>query len=268
MGTSKAVSDVRLWQLAIFPVVWSIVLVLLVVVLPTSAQPALFRVGQECVKVLALSGCLFAAAGFEKGDYLRGAWLFNAACFSFLLVRDCTFLPGLNELTNIDLVRPAFAGTANFFGVLSAWRFGRAWSVAELPDTGRNRFRTYVTMGVLALFIAAGSLVVHVRDAMAGNRAALVFIASGVGDIVSLCMIAPVLPTAIALRGGSLAWPWALMAVGFLGWLGYDCADAIMSMVTVDPGIKRTLLEVCRTYGCLYVLSSGIAQRRVASLSG
>lgn len=265
MSTPKAVSDVRLWHLAIFPVVWSAVYVLLVVVLPTSGPPVLFRAGQECVKVLGLSGCLLAASSFEKGDYLRGAWLYNALCFSFLLLRDCTLLPGIDEVPSIDVVRPVLSSIANFFCVLSAWRFGRAWSVAELPDTGRNRFRTYITMGVLALFIAAGSLVFHVRDALAGNRASWMFITSGVGDIVSLCMIAPVLPTAIALRGGSLAWPWTLMAMGFLGWLGYDCADAIMSLMTVDPVLKRTLLEVCRTYGCLYVLTSGIAQRRVAS---
>jgi len=265
MGLSP-VAEVRLWQLALFPFIWCVFLMVGAAVIPPHGLPVFFRVGQEGVKALALAGCLFAALGFERGDYLRGAWLFNAGCFTCLLVRDLALLPALSETANVAIVRALLSAVANTLGGISAWRFGRAWSVAELPDPDRRRLRAYVAMGILALVLAAGSLLVHVRSALAGNLASLVYIASELGDIVSLCLIAPVLPTALALRGGSLAWPWSMLAVAFVGWLLYDAAAAFTGLMVVDDVLKHTLLEICRAVACLFTLASGVAQRRAAAV--
>ncbi|WP_394828607.1 hypothetical protein [Pendulispora albinea] len=244
---------------------WVFVLVLGAALLPAYVLPAFFRISNESLKVLAVSGCLLAAFAFQPGDYLRRGWFYQGACFACLLVRDTTLIPGFDTARDIHLVRALLAAAANAFGVASCWRFGRAWAVAELPDTDRSRLRAYLAAGGLAVLFGCGSLAIHVRAAVQGDPAAFVSIASQVGDLIGLCLIAPVLPTALALRGGRLAWPWIMLTASFLGWLVYDGFMAATSVFPVSPLLRKTVGESCRAVALIFTLASAIAQRRVTS---
>ena len=98
-----------------------------------------------------------------------------------------------------------------------------------------------------------------------GDRAALVNLASEIGDIGSLCALAPVLPVAFALRGGRLAWPWSLLGASLLAWLAYDGVVAV-THDAFGSNSARLFIEVFRALGCLFNLSSGIAQAQVIRL--
>jgi len=264
---SFGLAEASLRRLMLIPLAWIGVLVVGAALLPSSSLFVLFRVSNESAKGLGVVACLLAAAAFGPGDYLRGGWLYSGACWALLLLRDATYIPGLTELPAMDLVRAALTAIANAYWIVSAWRFGRAWKVAELPDTNSSRRYAYIAVGIVVLVCAGGTLIIHVQAALLGDRAALVKVASHVGDLLALCMIAPVLPTALALRGGRLAWPWIMMTASFLAWLGYDTFDAIVKVVPVGHVVTHTVKESFRAFAILSTLGAAITQRRVSSAS-
>src|SRR4029077_7781609 len=84
----------RLPWLAVFPVVWGIAFLALAAAFSgTASQGVYFRTEIEMVKILALLGSWGAAFAFEKGEYLRRAWLLIGASFACFLLRDLTLAP-------------------------------------------------------------------------------------------------------------------------------------------------------------------------------
>jgi hypothetical protein len=86
---------------------------------------------------------------------------------------------------------------------------------------------------------------------------------SALGDMVSLWLIAPLLLTALALRGGLFGWPFALLTASYVAWLGYDALGVVGAELGLGPAGARTASELFRALGCLYGLSAGLAQRAV-----
>ncbi|HEU4536260.1 MAG TPA: hypothetical protein VFS00_19180, partial [Polyangiaceae bacterium] len=66
--------------------------------------------------------------------------------------------------------------------------------------------------------------------------------------------------TALALRGGRLIWPWALMTTGFLFWLLYDAGLVLAEAFALWDLRARVLRESFRAAACLYTFSAGVAQ--------
>jgi hypothetical protein len=87
-------------------------------------------------------------------------------------------------------------------------------------------------------------------------------VGSDLGDILGLCLIAPVLLTAIAMRGGILKWTWGLLTASLLFWLLYDCASTIDHFVTGHVAAIVMVRESFRALACVAEFSAGLAQRR------
>jgi len=268
--TTQAPLDANLRQLAafaLFPFAGAAVVILAAQFAPPSTLPWFFHLEVGVVEALAFGGSALAARAFDRGDYLRGAWLYNAACFFFIFFSDLTRFPGFPQATGIDIARGVLSLVGNACGVVSSFRLGRAWTEAELPDAVRTRRRAYVATAIVALAVAGGPLVHDIRAFLAGYVEALTNVASEMGDIGALCVLAPVLPTAIALRGGTLAWPWSLLAMSVVAWLAFDGAVNYAGGAHVDDVTKRMLVEVFRSLGCTLTLSAGLAQRHVLRLT-
>jgi hypothetical protein len=229
------------------------------------ARPMFMRAEIETVKALALIGCWAAAMRFEKGDYLRTAWFLNGLCYLLILVRDGVFLPGfLGHSRGVDFLEGGVILAANASSVIGAWLLARAWQVAgiELPVSRVGR-GTIITIAIgISLAVAGPAVYGDFRDLFAGELVSGVGLASDLGDIISFCLIAPVLLTAIALRGGSLVWPWGLITASMLGWLFYDGSLLVgRTILHADPLIVRTISDAFRSLACLFGFAAGLAQR-------
>ena len=77
---------------------------------------------------------------------------------------------------------------------------------------------------------------------------------SALVDIVSLCLITPLLLTAVALRGGLFFWPWALITASRLAGVLYDAA------AVVAPSNSLLLPDLFRGLAQNYVCVAGLAQ--------
>jgi hypothetical protein len=90
-------------------------------------------------------------------------------------------------------------------------------------------------------------------------------VSSAILDAASISLIAPVMLTALALRGSDIAWPWALLTASSFGWLCYDAVFSISSVLHANGDPFRALGESFHALACVGAGAAGIAQRLVVT---
>jgi hypothetical protein len=216
--------------------------------------------------LLAFIGGMAAGHRFERGDYLRTAWY--TVSISYLpLVGSAVlrwFDPHSGSKT-IGLVRGLLTLVANFVGAVSMFLFARAYRIAGI-DLGSRAKK--ITAGVVAGGIALAIAGVEMYQAAAalggGDYTATVDLFGAVGDVVTLALIAPILLTALALRGGLLMWPWILIAAANIAWLFDDAQGLIGQLLSPDTALaSERWSEMWRVLACALMFTAGLAQRAV-----
>ena len=144
---------------------------------------------------------------------------------------------------------------ANLCLLAGVWLLARAWKMAaiSLPGGRSGVVAVALVTALLALAVAAPGALKSARDLAGGDWSSLILVVSAVVDIVTLCLIAPLLLTAVSLRGGLFSWPWGLVTASQLSWLLYDAA------ATLTPG-GFPWGEVFRGMAENYLFAAGLAQ--------
>ncbi len=232
-----------------------------------SSSLEVFRVAEmETAKGMFVLGGLIAGFSFKRGEYLRRAWFIYVGAMAVLLLRDGLF--GYDIFTN-DYWRGIYKGgftlVANLVGVMGTWMLASAWKVAgiELPGSKRAKAFVWGSALILAMMFAGPSIVINIPLLFHGNTSSLIWIFSGLGDVIMLFLIAPLLLTALALRGGLLGWPWGLLTASVITWLVFDALVALLPALNADEYTVMVTMETLRATACLFVFSAGVAQRLV-----
>jgi len=181
------------------------------------------------VRVLAITGCFAAFSAFASGDHLRRAWFWLGVATVLVLVRDVIrMVAASGDAAPIDWTVSALGVLSNVALLAGVWMLARAWKVAAISLPGGETGVGVVTVlaALLALAVAGPGALKHFQSVVAGDWSALILLVSAVVDILSLCLLAPLLLTTISLRGGLFAWPWGLVTASMLCWLLYDAAAA------------------------------------------
>ncbi len=226
-------------------------------------MPVALTISNEAGKMLALTGALSAALAFEQGEYLNRAWLTFGGCYALLLVNDGMGAAGATG-RQMMVVRGLVVVAANACSVVGTWMMAQAWTVAGLDDEDETRGRRramFAGAAVLALAITGWPLVQDVRGFIGGNPVALISIASDLGDTFTLALVAPVMHTALAMRGGVLRWPWGLVTLSGLAWLVYDATSSVIDLPRVGPGVALVASESFRVLANGWVFAAGVSQR-------
>lgn len=249
--------------LALFPLLYAAVFVAVALALEGDSLGS-FVLGQKIlVRILGALGCYAALRAFERGDHLRRAWFFLLAGTLAILLRDVLRLfPPFDPASTSAGAQVVLSG----LGVLSnvglltgVWLLARAWKMAAiaLPGGRSGALAVVVITAVLAIVVAGPAAVKNAQAVYQGDWSALVLFVSAIVDIVSLCLVAPLLLTAVSLRGGSFFWPWALITASQLSWLLYDGA------AHYGPGMLATdfpLPDVFRGMAENFLFAAGLAQ--------
>lgn len=242
---------------------------LVYVVVPAAMHQAVLVGEIELSKGLAVMGCVAAALAFDREDYLRRAWLLLAASTVFLFARDVFALEA--HPAAADVVPLAIEGTlataGNGCSVAGTWMLARAWRVAGLEDNESRSRETWLLLATVTLAVLVTGLPVasDVRALLGGQVFAVVPLASDVADAVVLALLAPLAQTAIAMRGGLLRWPWALLTASGALWLVFDATYGITALLHADASRMHPVLEAMRALPTLYGFAAGMAQRQVAT---
>jgi hypothetical protein len=233
---------------------------------PLESRPIALRVVAEVVKTLAFLGPAAGALVFDRSDYLRRGWGLVAACYVCLLTRDAWLIlsPG-DAFMGVQIARGLLVAVANTCMVVGTWTLARAWQVAGLehPASPTAR-RLAIAVAVLASLLFAGpGLVVDLRDTLSGHPGDFWMVASDLGDLLALPVLAPVVMTAFAVKDGTLRWPWGLLAASLAAWLLYDAVLTVPEVLGMaDEGIYRVVADCFRVFAATSVCAAGLAQRR------
>jgi len=179
------------------------------------------------VRGLAVVGCLAAFSAFSARDYLRRAWFWLAVAMVVVLARDLIRLfVDRGEVPAIDWTVSGLGVLGNLAFLAGVWMLARAWKLAAVSLPGGDTGFGVVTavVAVLALIVAGPGAYKHFEMLLAGDWTGLIPMVSTVVDILSLCLVAPLLLTTLALRGGLFAWPWGLVTASMVSWLLFDAA--------------------------------------------
>ena len=261
-------------SLAAFPICFAVAFAVVALVAGQRELASVLATENEVGKVLALVGCFAAALAFEEGDYLRRAWFYSGLCYLLLLLGDVAGMPllaGHMSAHQLGLAESTFAVLGNATSVVGTWMLARAWTVAGLDDaddTSRTRGRLLFGGAVAVSLAVTGWPLVHDVGALAsGDLAATVNIASDLGDTICLALVAPVMQTALAMRGGTLRWPWGLLTSSGIAWIAYDAASGVVDLLQVEQARWLILTEALRGLACAFFFSAGMAQRIAVTAS-
>ena len=235
-------------------------------VIPASQHPALYGSEIELAKLAAFVGCAAAALRFQRGDYLRTGWLLQAQCYLLILLNDVLFRAGMGLFGDASWAPMAGGATvlvANAGQLVGTVWIARVWRVAGFDLAGSPTVRRAVVAGAVTVaLVSAGWLVVTSARAFGhGQTTALVDLFSAVADIGSFALIAPLVLTAVALRGGSLGWTWGLFTASLFGWLLFDATLSFGSLVASNADAVKRVEESARLLACTFGLVAGLAQR-------
>lgn len=250
---------------AIIPVVFAVALyAFFSAVEPT---PTTYRYVGLLARAIAAVGCLIGALQFDRTDYLRRAWGFLAlaygAFFTNALIFGAVSHGAQREISTASaVISGLIVVLGNASTITGAVLLSRAWSQAGLAlGVSATARRAVAGVSLLVGLVVAGpAAYAAVMSLLSGNVDALIRVASAVGDIVTLAVLGPILLTAVALRGGSLAWPWALLVVGTLGWLFYDATLTVVALGQIDRTQVRAVEETLRMFACGSLLAAGLLQ--------
>lgn len=217
------------------------------------------------IKAVTLGGLCLGALSFERGAYLRKAFLFEAGTFAFLMTRDfAALVPVVQQtLTGIGVYLPmryTLVVLANLSSVVGAWMMAWLSDEAGLLELGGRRRRIGMILAGLSLglLISGPAMLKALPEMLEGKSYAFIILISSVGDTISIALSAPILLTAIALRGGYLYYAWGLVAAGRVLWLFYD-GMGIVPREIADLPWERSAEEALRTLACLHECMAGIA---------
>lgn len=220
------------------------------------------------VYLAAAGGPLLAGTTFAPGEPMRPGWLLLAASYAVLL-------PGrlLTGITARGLVEApvrsaaALSATSIASGALAVAAFmllARAWRASGLDLTSRPTrvVLRMVALGV-ALALAGPDLVDRFPAAARGDAMAIADVITDLLDGALFVVAVPVFRAALALGGGLVVWPWGLLTLSLLAWLGYDASVIWGEAVGLTPRTARVLQEVMRGVGAVSAATAGLAQRWV-----
>ncbi len=254
----------RLIHLLILPPIWSgAFLVLNLTVLAGAERGPLNYIEIAAARIWWISGCLIAAYTFRPGDYLRKAWLFLSFSSVSYLLRDITLKLSFLGLAALfeHILDGFFITIGNASSVVGMVLFARAWKIAglNLPGPKWGQWAVIVGTSLIATIIVGTGGVHVVRRLLAGEFTWFASLASILGDLICLSLIAPLLLTALALRGGRFMRPWGFLTASMIAWLFYDVSYTA-PLWGADKSISNITTEFFRSLACTLAFSAGMAQ--------
>ncbi len=221
------------------------------------------------VYLWAATGTLLAATTFAPGDAMRPGWLLLSASYLVLLPARLVTGAAMGGLGEAAAARaPALVASLSVLsgalGLVGFLALVRAWNAAGLDLTTRaSRVALRLAALAAALALAGPDLVERFPAAAAGDPLAVTDVVTDLLDGALFVVAAPVLRAALAMGGGLVAWPWGLLTLSLLAWLGYDAAVLWGDALSLAPRTGRVVEESMRTLGACAAFSAGMAQRWV-----
>ncbi len=178
-----------------------------------------------------------------------------------------SIMPNMIGITKSNIIRGILVAIGNLIFIIGIWMLARTWtSVVGLSFPGRLWAKRLIIGAAIlvTLFLVVPSVIRGLQGSLSGNFGTwdlIVNMVSGLGDLIALSLIAPILLTALALRGGLLKWPWLFLTCILGSWLIYDGVHSWAPNLGLSPAEILGYANFFRVVACLYTVSAGLSQR-------
>ena len=212
-------------------------------------------------RFVAVLGCFAAMSVFERGEGTYRGWALLAFSSTLTLVRDLLYrLVFHSQETPMEQgMNATLVVVSNLAQIVAVFLLARAWRAAAIglaAGSARTRIVT-IAIGILALVVVGPAILGHTKTMAGGDFSALPELVASIVDLLSFFLIAPILLTALSLRGSSFSWPCALLAACLASWLFYDAAD-VYGQGATWAGVKVS--EIFRHLALNFLGAAGLAQ--------
>ncbi|WP_394846999.1 hypothetical protein LZC95_05970 [Pendulispora brunnea] len=213
------------------------------------------------MKLFALVGFTMATTRFSWGDRMHTVWILFVLNMVLLLSKDLLFgysQQGLGLHLSREWQKAMYAimvSIANIASTAATVLLARTWREAGL-EISPSRSRQIAKLAVVpfaALLFVVGLRANLQRLPPDDMWKTTLLVLVPFGDLLCFSLIGPLAVTAFSLRGGALATPWAMYALGAGLWLVWDMANAFAHLSGV-------IVEVNRVLALGYTGGAGIAQ--------
>ncbi len=226
-------------------------------------------------KALAALGCFVAMFQFAPKDYQRRAWALLGLGAALLAEADmaAVLLGPAASPGAVAVTRGIIVAVANVATPLGMIMFARALEVAGLDLAGsrKSRLAFYVAAVVVALVFAGPSAARDLRAVVGGDVERLHQVASDVGDIVALALVAPLIYNVITLRGGTLLWPCVMLAASTRATtraMPYDIRRVRREPARSSPAMPSARANMNMPSGVATFATETMAPRVTATVAG
>lgn len=245
----------------------SVVAITILDVLLGERALATYAYTKVALSILPMIACAVAARAFVCTDYLARGWnLYAAGYFLFTIcqiVRRWPFPEGPKLwIDQMGLMVGSLLCTG------ATLVFAMSFRTAGLPALiSRGRRVVFFAAGLaVALFLTRRGIIDGANGVLARGPVLLGDLVSPICDLVSLTVFVPLTLTTIALRGGTLAWVYGLLALQTFGWMVNEASDDLAAMVGV-AALARPLLTAGFALGALGLCAAAYMQRVATRVS-
>jgi len=190
------------------------------------------------------------------GDYAGRAWTLFCIAYTLLAGSEIMrrFMP-TRESTREMLVL-----VANLAIIGAYWLFARSLHAAGLDYYGSAAKKIAVIVIAIALAVAlcSNSVMGEIASIRAGDARPGSLI-SVLADMITFVLVAPLLLTAFALRGGQLFWMFALLTAGTFGWMVNQGSAGVLRLFGWE-GAVHTGRMVGFAIACAFIAAAALTQ--------
>lgn len=158
-------------------------------------------------------------------EYVGRAWTLFFIAYSLLALSEVArrFFP---ESRN---VREGLVALGNLAVIGAYWLIARSLHAAGLGYYGSTASKIvfFVVIAALVIALCSGSLLNELRWARGGDPHPGSLL-SVLADMITFVLVAPLLLTSFALRGGQQFWVFALLTAGTFGWMVNQAAGTVL----------------------------------------
>ena len=210
--------------------------------------------------MLALVAIAAALAAHEFGwwsEYVGRAWTLFFIEYALLTLSEVL----RRAAPDATLARNLAVVVANLAGI-GAYVLMARWLNAAGLGTYGSRAKKVLTIAValaIAVALCYGSIASSLQDVRTdvSNVGGLV---SPLADVITFVLVAPLLLTVIALRGGQLFWIFALLTAGTIGWMVNQGASSILSLIGGSENAIRTGRMTGFAMACFLIAAAAFTQ--------
>lgn len=212
------------------------------------------------IALLALTAFAAGLAAHKFGwwnEYAGRAWTLFFVEFAVLTVSEVL----RRFFVDASLGYEIAVVVANLAAIGAYILMARSLSAAGLESTATPLVKTLVFVAALILAILLCKDAMKAGyDSLSSDTPRLSRLVSPAADVVTFLLVAPLLLTALALRGGQLSWIFGCLTIGTIGWMVNQGADFLATLAGGGDDAVRALRMVGFAMACLFIAAAALTQ--------